>query len=79
MAVLLLVTGLRFFTKVKELNEFILKTLLACLGRQIKVEDIDRRLLGPFASSVLSLPTIVLGLGGRPFGRCWGHEVCLLC
>lgn len=52
-----MVTGLRFLTKMK--RELILeKTSLACLGRQFRVEDIDR-LLDPFASSMLSLSSIV--------------------
>lgn len=63
-----MVTGLRFLTEMKR-ELILLKTSLACLGRQFRVEDIDRRLLDPFASSMLSLSSIVRGLRGGPFGR----------
>ena len=63
-----MVTGLRFLTEMKR-ELILLKTSLACLGRHFRVKDKDRRLLDPFASSMLSLSSFVRGLRGGPFGR----------
>lgn len=55
----------------------LLKTPLVCLGRLIRVEDIGGRLLGTFASSVLSLLTLCQEVG--PLRGDGVHEVYVLC